>query len=79
LVCLVVDLAAWYGSRQSGENSSGAAGQFVRGIVIENEMFIAWGTIKQFLADLAGSALTVAMPAERASKDGLPVVTAGRV
>jgi hypothetical protein len=54
------------------DNSSGV-------LAIEDEMFIAWGTIKQFWVDLAGSALTVAMPAERASKDGLPVVTAGRV
>lgn len=54
------------------DNSSGL-------LVIEDEMFIAWSTIKQALADLAGSALTVAMLAERASKEGLPVVTAGRV
>ena len=53
------------------DNSSGV-------LVIEDHIFNAGG-IKQFLADLAGSALTVAMLSERAPKDGLLVVTAGRV
>jgi hypothetical protein len=54
------------------DNSPGA-------LVVEDEVFIAWGKIRQFLADLTGSALTAAMIAERTSKDGLLVVTAGRV
>jgi hypothetical protein len=53
------------------DNSSGV-------LVVEDEIFIAWG-IKQFLADPAGRAPTIAIPAERAPKDGALIVTTGRV
>ena len=47
-------------------------------LVVRDEIFIAWG-ITQFLTDLARRALAIARLAERARKDGVLVVTVGRV
>jgi hypothetical protein len=47
-------------------------------LVVEGDMFIVWG-IKQFLADLAGRALTIAMLAARVSNDVVLVFAVGRV